>query len=154
MSWVTGSVRAAWENSSPSRNILLFRTMGQRQHKHPLRPPSVSFQSFKDLSNARRPVSGIKRYSRAEATPLHSHHHSDESSCSVQGQTVGNPSQWWEGYVERGRVDVSISSSVSFLQIRPFISPDLRPVRSSPRRRPYFSRKQTVATDERIGREE
>lgn len=38
VTWGTGSIRAAWDNSSPSE-ILLNLVMGQRQHKHQLRPP-------------------------------------------------------------------------------------------------------------------
>lgn len=64
----------------PFRNISLFRIMGQRQHKHPLRPLSVSLQSGRPTA-----VCGIKRYNQAEATPLHSHYRSGWSSCFVQG---------------------------------------------------------------------
>lgn len=145
-------LRAAWGKLQPFRNILLFHTMGGSKATQtpaaslllPFFP--LSFQAFqKDASSCPTAVSGIKRYIMERRWPLHSHYHSDWSSgFCPKVRLFENPGRWigrirgerksWRLHLFR----LLVFLIVSFL----FVPPGLpSAVRSSPRRRPYFSRK-------------
>lgn len=155
--WEIHSELSDWISKSstgklqPFSNIYCyFRRMGQRQHKLLLLPLSLPFQSLKNVSSRPTAASGVKRYNRAEATPLHSHYHSDWSFyLSEVRQMKTQASDGEDTWREEEFISPFFSPSWS-----PFISADVLSVRSSPRRRPYFSRKQSWASDEKMRRKQ